>query len=105
MSHPVRTKSDSKPTAASSLGIFYLPGVYTNKAGHEFLLFFRLDFMPPTSEFIYDQVPYEGYSITPTHPDRIIPIAALLGLTAAPAAKCRVLELGCGDGVNLIPMA
>ena len=29
----------------------------------------------------------------------------LFGLDPAPAARCRVLELGCGDGVNLLSMA
>jgi methyltransferase-like protein len=61
--------------------------------------------MPAAPQFLYDQVPYEGFPITPTHPDRIIPIARLLGLTPTPATRCRVLELGCGDGVNLLPMA
>ena len=40
-----------------------------------------------------------------THPDRLATIATLLGIRAAPPAECRVLELGCGDGGNLIPMA
>ena len=29
----------------------------------------------------------------------------LLGMQPAPVGKCRVLELGCGDGANLLPMA
>jgi methyltransferase-like protein/ubiquinone/menaquinone biosynthesis C-methylase UbiE len=61
--------------------------------------------MASTPQFVYDQVPYEGFPITATHPDRIIPVARLLGLNPAPATNCRVLELGCGDGSNLIPMA
>ncbi len=32
-------------------------------------------------------------------------MAALFGMEAAPVERCRVLELGCGDGGNLIPMA
>jgi len=32
-------------------------------------------------------------------------MAKLFGMTPAPVERCRVLELGCGDGWNLIPMA
>src|SRR5215204_5899672 len=32
-------------------------------------------------------------------------MATLHGMRPAPVTKCRVLELGCGDGGNLIPMA
>jgi len=54
----------------------------------------------------YDAVPYPGRALPQTHPDRLATMAALFGLdgAAAPAA-CRVLELGCGDGANLLPLA
>ena len=29
----------------------------------------------------------------------------LLGIDVAPVATCRVLELACGDGANLVPIA
>lgn len=61
--------------------------------------------MTATPQFFYDQVPYEGYPITTSHPDRIIPIARLLGMNPTPATECRILELGCGDGANILPMA
>jgi len=32
-------------------------------------------------------------------------LGTLFGLHPAPAARCRVLELGCGDAVNLLSMA
>jgi methyltransferase-like protein len=32
-------------------------------------------------------------------------VATLFGMQPAPVDRCRVLELGCGDGSNLIPMA
>jgi hypothetical protein len=32
-------------------------------------------------------------------------VAALHGLDAPPVTRCRVLELGCASGGNLIPMA
>lgn len=81
------------------------PGPYTNKSVRGFLIFLHLDFMTAPAEFLYDQFLYEGYPITATHPDRIIPVARLLGMNPAPAAGCRVLELGCGDGANILPMA
>jgi methyltransferase-like protein/SAM-dependent methyltransferase len=53
----------------------------------------------------YDEVPY-GASIFPyTHPDRLATLATLLGMQPPPVNHCRVLELGCGTGANLIPMA
>jgi methyltransferase-like protein/SAM-dependent methyltransferase len=54
---------------------------------------------------IYDQVPYPGLSYAPTHPDRLGIMARLMGMSPAPAEHCRVLELGCAVGGNLIPMA
>ena len=58
--------------------------------------------MNPTS---YDAVSYPGYAYEQTHPDRIATQATLFGMTPAPPAACRVLEIGAGDGGNLIPMA
>ncbi len=56
-------------------------------------------------ETAYDTVPYPTGSYVQTHPDRLATVATLLGLSPAPAERCRVLELGCGSGGNLIPMA
>src|ERR1700693_2505117 len=53
----------------------------------------------------HDAVMYPGSPFSQTHPDRLATIAALYGFPAAPPERCRVLELGCGDGGNLIPMA
>lgn len=52
-------------------------------------------------KFSYDEVSYPGLILSNTHPDRIAAIAKLYGLNPAPPEKCRVLELGCGDGTNL----
>ncbi len=57
--------------------------------------------MPTT----YDQVPYLDRSHASTHPDRLATIATLLGLEPPALARCRVLELGCANGRNLLPMA
>lgn len=54
---------------------------------------------------IYDRVFYPGQPYRYTHPDRMASIATLYGLDPAHSERCRVLELGCGDGSNLIPMA
>ena len=53
----------------------------------------------------YDEILYPGYPFPQTHPDRLAVLAALFGMKATPVESCRVLELGCGDGANLIPMA
>jgi methyltransferase-like protein/SAM-dependent methyltransferase len=53
----------------------------------------------------YDVLPYETRFNPMTHPDRIATMAALHGLKPPPVASCRVLELGTGDGSNLLGMA
>ena len=53
----------------------------------------------------YDEVRYRTLPLTQTNPDRLATVATLFGLRPAPVARCRVLEIGCGDGGNLIPLA
>ena len=55
----------------------------------------------------YDQFPYRGRPCTESHPSRLYTVAALLGQKPPPAAiaTCRVLELACGDGSNLLSIA
>ena len=53
----------------------------------------------------YDEVSYPGLPFIQTHPDRLCTLARLFGLAAPEPATSRVLEIGCGDGGNLIPMA
>jgi SAM-dependent methyltransferase len=53
---------------------------------------------------VYDEVNYPSFPIYYTHPDRLAVMATLFGMRPAPAEKCRVLELGCFDGVNLAAM-
>ena len=57
---------------------------------------------PPTT---YDELPYINRAFPQTHPDRIGTIARLFGLHPPDPRTCRVLELGCASGDNLIPMA
>src|SRR5450759_3057000 len=54
---------------------------------------------------LYDEVLYPNAPFAQTHPDRLATLAILFGMDPAPIHRCRVLELGCGDGENLIPMA
>ena len=53
----------------------------------------------------YDDISYPGHPYETTHPDRLATIGMLFGMNPVPASRCRVLELGCGIGGNLIPMA
>jgi len=53
----------------------------------------------------YNQIPYPTVPSPETHPDRLAAVATLFGMTPAPVTACRVLEIGCGTGGNLIPMA
>lgn len=55
--------------------------------------------------FSYDLVPYTSYPYARTHPDRLETVGRLFGMDPAPASACRVLELGCASGGNLVPMA
>src|SRR4051794_28172981 len=55
--------------------------------------------------FAYDAVNYPTYALPQGHPDRLATIATLFGMTPASFERCRVLEVACSDGGNLIPMA
>lgn len=57
------------------------------------------------AETLYDQVAYPSRPFQQTHPSRMALPAALFGLGYAPPATARVLEIGCGEGGNLIPLA
>jgi SAM-dependent methyltransferase len=48
---------------------------------------------------------YPGFPYPKTHPDSLAAMAILHGLNPAPVERCRVLEIGCNEGANLIPMA
>lgn len=54
---------------------------------------------------LYEEVPYPGRPFPQTHPDRLATLAHLFGLSPAAPSGCRLLEIGCGDGGNLLPMA
>jgi methyltransferase-like protein/ubiquinone/menaquinone biosynthesis C-methylase UbiE len=50
-------------------------------------------------------IEYPGQVFPQSHPNRMATIAALHGISAAPPDRCRVLEVGCGAGDNLIALA
>lgn len=53
----------------------------------------------------YDAVPYRAYAYAFTHPRHLESMARLFDLQSPPIDHCRVLELGCAGGGNLIPQA
>ncbi|HWB74963.1 MAG TPA: class I SAM-dependent methyltransferase [Nannocystaceae bacterium] len=50
-------------------------------------------------------MPYSSYPYARTQPDRLCTLARLFRLAPAEPSRCRVLELGCASGGNLVPMA
>jgi SAM-dependent methyltransferase len=61
--------------------------------------------MDVTTLTAYDTVRYISRPFAQTHPDRLASMATWFGMRPAPVEHSRVLELGCGSGANLIPMA
>src|SRR5271165_6375879 len=53
----------------------------------------------------YDEVLYPPAVHVHTHPDRFATVGTLRGMRPAPIDHCRVLELGCGVGSNLVSIA
>ena len=53
----------------------------------------------------YEDVAYVGRPNPWSHPGRLAAIATLFGLALPDSGGARVLEVGCGDGANLLPMA
>lgn len=53
----------------------------------------------------YDAVPFPAAPRPLTHPDRLAAMGIVFGMTPQPLDRCRVLEVGCADGGNLMPMA
>jgi SAM-dependent methyltransferase len=53
----------------------------------------------------YDRLPYTEHAYVESHPDRLAVVARFAGWDAPDVASARFLELGCGRGGNLLPMA
>ena len=61
--------------------------------------------IPAAPQTDYDTLIYPSYSYAQTHPDHVATLARLCALQPASPETCRVLEVGCGDASNIIPMA
>src|SRR6185503_8566336 len=63
--------------------------------------------MQPSLSSSYDRVPYPSNPFPQTHPDRLATVATLYGMNPAPppVETARVLEIGCAQADNLIPLA
>jgi len=53
----------------------------------------------------YDELPYEDAAYFHTHPSTLAVVATLRGFSPAPVETCRVLDLGCAAGFNLLAMS
>ncbi|MEN3749482.1 class I SAM-dependent methyltransferase [Sphingomonas sp. HF-S3] len=61
--------------------------------------------MTEATHTAYDEVAYPSAIFGQTAPDRMAVIARLAGLTPPPIETARVLEIGAGDGMNLLSLA
>lgn len=57
------------------------------------------------ADFSYDLLPYASFPFEQTMPENLQAIARLFGLHSPDFRRCRVLELGCASGGNIIPLA
>lgn len=55
--------------------------------------------------FAYDVLQYPSHVHPQMHPSRLAAVARLHGIPAAAPAACRLLEVGCGDGLQLLTLA
>lgn len=53
----------------------------------------------------YDELPYDSLPLPETQPDFLAAVAKLHGFEAPDPSRARILELGCAQGGNLIPLA
>lgn len=53
----------------------------------------------------YNETPYPDFAFPLTHPAHLAALGVLHGIPVAPVEACRVLEVGCAGGGNVIPMA
>ena len=53
----------------------------------------------------YNVVPYQSTPFPQAHINRLATMASLYGMRTPDLDNCRVLEVGCGEGAHLIPMA
>ncbi|MBA4188358.1 MAG: hypothetical protein C0467_10175 [Planctomycetaceae bacterium] len=56
----------------------------------------------PSAGNSYDELPYDSHPFQQTHPSRLATVATLFGLKPTAVEACRVLELGCAAGGNIV---
>src|SRR5436190_4390838 len=61
--------------------------------------------MAEVQQSSYEEIPYSSNPFAYTHPDCLSTVGMLYGMNPPTVENCRVLELGCAAGGNLIPMA
>lgn len=61
--------------------------------------------MAEKSSINYEEITYPNFVHAQTHPNRLATMARAYGLKTASVENCRVLEVGCGSGTNLLAMA
>lgn len=57
------------------------------------------------TDYEYDQIAYVSRPFRQTHPDRLASLALAFGLNPPDPATSRVMDVGCGSGGNILPMA
>jgi len=53
----------------------------------------------------YKETDYFSHPVSRAHPDHLRCIGKLFGMQPPAVESCQILELGCGDGGNIIPLA
>lgn len=61
--------------------------------------------LEPAIANAYDEIPFPSKPLSQTQPGRLAAAAILFGMHPQASDRCRVLELGCATGANLIPLA
>jgi len=61
--------------------------------------------MSKNKEFAYDEVSYPSFVHAQTHPENLAIMAKFYGMKPKNVENCHVLEIGCGNGSNLISFA
>lgn len=60
---------------------------------------------PTENATSYDELPYQSYPFPQTYPSSVGAIGKLFGMSPTKIDRANVLELGCANGSNLIPLA
>jgi cyclopropane fatty-acyl-phospholipid synthase-like methyltransferase/methyltransferase-like protein len=53
----------------------------------------------------YDAVEYPSSALPAAHPSHLNAVARMFGMEPAPVERCRMLEVGCGEGTHVIACA